>query len=375
MPTTTSSSRPSGEASGTGAAACRSGSDACRPPSTKRSSRSCAERAGLATREVVTAAATVDDDALLVLRGAALPAADLPSEQIDEAFLVGAWRALALLDGAKIAHQQIDATTLAVLDGGVGFVDFGRANVAPDAMRLLTDRVQLLVTTASLAGSERALRSATEALVADGLVELLPYLQEAALSPQLRRQLKATETDVDDFRDEVVAATGIEPPDPVKLRRVTWWSAVQLALLVFVSYTIIDAASGVDWGEVRSSVADSAWGWIVAGIARGAAPALDAGADDARVGSRQPSLRPGLHDATRNGLHESRAAVEPRPDGRQHPLLPAAGALPADRGRVGSDRLVRRHGRAGCAARDPARSSPSRRLRSTCRPRPAAPGG
>jgi uncharacterized membrane protein YbhN (UPF0104 family) len=101
---------------------------------------------------------------------------------------------------------------------------------------------------------------------ADGLAELLPYLQEAALSPQLRRRLKATGTDVDDLRDAVVVATGIEPPDPVKLRRVTWWAAVQLVLLVFVSYTIIDAASGVDWEEVRSSVAGSAWGWIVAGM-------------------------------------------------------------------------------------------------------------
>ena len=225
-----------------------------------------AERAGLATREVVTAAATIDDDALLVLRGEALPRPTCAVEQIDDAFLGGAWRALALLDGAKIAHQQIDPTTLAAVDGVVGFVDFGRANVAPDAMRLVTDRVQLLVTTASLAGNERALRGAIEALGTDGLVELLPYLQEAALSPQLRRQLKATETDVDDLRDEVVSVTGIEPPDPVKLRRVTWWAAVQLALLAFVSYTIIDAASGVDWDEVRSSVAESAWGWIIAGM-------------------------------------------------------------------------------------------------------------
>jgi uncharacterized membrane protein YbhN (UPF0104 family) len=105
-----------------------------------------------------------------------------------------------------------------------------------------------------------------DALATDGLVELLPYLQAAALSPQLRRQLKATGTDVDDLRDEVVAATGIEPPEPVKFRRVTWWAAVQVALLAFVSYTIIDAASGVDWVEVRSSIADSAWGWIAAGL-------------------------------------------------------------------------------------------------------------
>ena len=183
-----------------------------------------ARSAGLATLEVVTAAATIDDDALLVLRGEALPAAGLLPEQIDDAFLGGAWRALAVLDGAKIAHQQIDPTTVAVVDGVVGFVDLGRANVAPDAMQLVTDRVQLLVTTASLAGAERALLCALDALGSDGLAELLPYLQEAALSPQLRRRLKATGTDVDDLRDEVVAATGIEPPDPVKFRRVTWWS-------------------------------------------------------------------------------------------------------------------------------------------------------
>ena len=313
-----------------------------------------AERAGLATREVVTAAATVDDDALLVLRGAALPAADLPPEEIDETFLADAWRALALLDGAKIAHQQIDATTLARVDGGVGFVDFGRANVAPDVMRLLTDRVQLLVTTASLAGSERALRSATDALGADGLVELLPYLQEAAVSPQLRRQLKATEIDVDDFRDAVVAATGIEPPDPVKLRRVTWWSAVQLVLLVFVSYTIIDAASGVDWGEVRSSVADSTWGWLVAGFLVAQLPRLTQALTT--LGSVPVSLPFGpvytmqlamgyMNLALPSNL--ARMAVNIRFFQRQ-------GLSAADRGRLRCDRLLRRHGRAGGAPRSPA---------------------
>ena len=33
-----------------------------------------------------------------------------------------------------------------------------------------------------------------------------------------------------------------------------------------MAYTIIDAASGVDWDEVFSTVADSAWGWIVVGL-------------------------------------------------------------------------------------------------------------
>ena len=222
-----------------------------------------ARSAGLAALEVVTAAATVDDDALLVLRGDLTTFASLPPEQLDDRLLRAAWHALGRLDVAKIAHQQLDSTALAVIGGEVGLGDFGRATVAPDASQLLADRAQLLATLASVAGAERALASALAAGGADGVAAMLPYLQTAVFSPALRRELKVAGIDVDELRDEAAAGAGIEQPEPVEVRRVTWWSAVQLALLALASYTIIDAASGVDWEEVWSSISDATWGWLV----------------------------------------------------------------------------------------------------------------
>ncbi len=221
-----------------------------------------AHSGGVLTQEVVTAAATIDDDALLVLRGEVEPFATLAPEQLDDELVRDAFAALARLDDAKIAHQQIDLTSIVKCDGGVGFVDFGGATVAPDALQLATDRAQMFVTLTSVVGSERALDGAVASWGQGAVSELLPYLQTAAFSPSLRRQLRASEVDVDELREVVATAAGIELPEPVKLRRVTWWSAVQVALLGLASYTIIDAASGVDWQEVWSSVTESAWGWI-----------------------------------------------------------------------------------------------------------------
>jgi hypothetical protein len=70
--------------------------------------------AGLPTREVVTAAAMLDDDALLVLRDDAEPFGALAPERPDDELLAEAWRALALIDELRIAHQQIDPETMAL---------------------------------------------------------------------------------------------------------------------------------------------------------------------------------------------------------------------------------------------------------------------
>ena len=160
--------------------------------------------AGLATREVVTAGATLDDDALARALGRRRTGRLAPRP--------GAWTTSfpprpgarsRFLDELRIAHQQIDPETVALVSGEVGFVDFGDATVAPDAHGLATDRAQLLMTSVSLVGSERAL-SAAVAAIRDGVAALLPYLQSAAFGPSLHRALKDAEVDVDDF--------GREPP-------------------------------------------------------------------------------------------------------------------------------------------------------------------
>ncbi len=109
---------------------------------------------------------------------------------------------------------------------------------------------------------------------AEGIAELVPYLQAAAFSTSLRRRLKAASLDVDELREQAAAAVGIEPPEAVKLRRVTKWAVVQMALLVLAAYTIIDAASGVDWERSASTVADASWAWIAGALVVAQLPRL-----------------------------------------------------------------------------------------------------
>ena len=64
------------------------------------------------------------------------------------------------------------------------------------------------------------------------------------------------------------AADGVRPatPEPPKLRRVSVRGVVQVALLGFASYTILEAAVGVDWADVGSTVLDASWSWVAAGF-------------------------------------------------------------------------------------------------------------
>ncbi|HEX5028593.1 MAG TPA: lysylphosphatidylglycerol synthase domain-containing protein [Gaiellaceae bacterium] len=223
-----------------------------------------ARDAGIPTRDVVTAASSASDDAVLVLRGAAISIDEVEPDRLDPSLLGEVWSALARLDAAKIAHQQLDGDSVVLVDGAVGFVDFGGATVAPSEEQLVTDRAQLLVLTATLAGEAPAIAAAVGALGARGLAALLPYLQTAALRPALRRAVKSADLDVDDLRRRAADAAGVDPPDLVKLRRIAPWQIAQLALLALAAYTIVDAAEGVEWHEVWDSVSDASWEWLVA---------------------------------------------------------------------------------------------------------------
>ena len=233
-----------------------------------------ARNGGLATHEVVTAGASIQDDALLVLAGEPRPFAALGVDELDDELLRGAWRALVLLGGLGIAHQQIDPSKVVVAAEGAGLIDFGAAEAAASELQLTTDRAQLLVTTVGLAGGERALRAAIDVIGADGVASLLPYLQSAAFGLPLRKASKEAGVDVDELREQAAAAVGVEPPELVKLRRVTPWSVAQIALLVLASSAILTAAGNIDWDEVGTAFSDASVGWIALALIVAQVPRL-----------------------------------------------------------------------------------------------------
>jgi glycosyltransferase 2 family protein len=163
---------------------------------------------------------------------------------------------------------------VAIVDDEVALVDFAGATVSPTVDQLQTDRVQLLVSTAIAAGPERAVDAAVASLGTERVAALLPYLQSAALRTPLRKGVKAAGIDMDGLRAAVATATGAEVPDLVKLRRVTWWTAIQVTLLVLAVAAVLTGASNVDWSDLRTDLADASWSWIALGFVVAQLPRL-----------------------------------------------------------------------------------------------------
>lgn len=230
-----------------------------------------ARNGGVPTLEVVTAGETVAGDALLVLRGAAQT---FEAVAPDDVALRRSWRTLELLGKANIAHLQLDLSSVAIVGDDVALVDFAGATVAPSEDQLQTDRVQLLVTTATAAGTDRAVRAAVESLGTDGVTALLPYLQSAALRTPLRTAVEEAGIEMDDLRAQVAKAVDAEIPDLIKLRRLTWWTVIQVSLLVLAAAAVLSAASTVDWSQLRTDLADATWGWIAVGFVVAQLPRL-----------------------------------------------------------------------------------------------------
>jgi len=222
-----------------------------------------AARAGVATRGVVTAGATERGDALLVLSGGDRPLAELPAETLDATVLDRFWQALESLHATRVAHGKIDPYAVALVDDVPGLVDFGNGRLNPTVDQAMADRAQLLASLATAAGERASIDAAVRALGADGVEAVLPYLQPPAFGGRLPRALKNAEIDVDELRTATAAAVGAEPPELIRLRRVTGGTLLQIGLLVFAVLAIVKFAGNIDFSAVKDDLAEASVGWIV----------------------------------------------------------------------------------------------------------------
>mgnify|MGYP002681882076 CR=1 FL=1 len=192
-----------------------------------------AERRGAAVHSVVAAGADGIGDALLVIRRTGQPL-DEVTAPLDDSLCERMWHVLATLHAARITHGAIDSERLFVDGGTVSLADFSAGEIESSPSAFLTDRAQLLATTAIRFGTQRAVEGAVAALGADGLADVSAYTQPAAMSPRLRRDLSAAGLDIDDIRAAAVAASGAQPRDLQRLRRLTL-GRVLMAVLLFVA--------------------------------------------------------------------------------------------------------------------------------------------
>jgi uncharacterized membrane protein YbhN (UPF0104 family) len=223
-----------------------------------------AERSGVPVLPVIAAGVAGARDGVLVLEAEGRPIRELASADVSDALLADLWRAVSAMHEAGIAHGDLDGQRMAIADDGSALIgDFQAASASATPQALLADRARLLVMTALITGDERWVPAALEAVGADGLTEVLPYIQPAALSRFTRRSLKDAGHDLDAIRDRAAAAAGTEPPKLEPLRRVTVGSLLTIALLLLAAYFVFTAIAniGIDQVVEEFKKADNAWLW------------------------------------------------------------------------------------------------------------------
>lgn len=219
-----------------------------------------ARAAGVEVPVVVTAGMARTDDALLVTRPVGRAIASASDGAVD---LDALWRLVNDLHAAGIVHGSLDAGSVGTTDDGRPcLVRMAGATTSVTALDRHTDEMQVLALTASLVGIDRAVESARRALGDDGLAALLPYLQPALLTKGARSG------GGDDLLDEiaagVTAATGVERPDLIRLRRVTWGSALQAGLLVLAGYALVVGLGSLDLAAVWDDLVDASVPLLIA---------------------------------------------------------------------------------------------------------------
>ncbi len=222
-----------------------------------------ADRAGVAVSDVVIAGVGgARELAVLVLRepdGQHL--ADLPPTEVSDAVLDSAWGNLRTLTAARIAHGSLRTENVIVrADGTAAFVDFAFASATAPTERCALDSVALLVTTAELVGTERALAAADRALGKDGLADILPMVEPAALTNATRREVDNAKKLSKAIREQGSTLTGTELGKPVELRRVAPTDIAMAAGAILGVYLIIGEFAGIDWAEM---FATAEWGWVL----------------------------------------------------------------------------------------------------------------
>ena len=139
-----------------------------------------AERGGVQVMPVVAAGTAAEGDALLVSEATARSFDSLDPAEVDDGLLRAAWEMTERLHGLGLAHGQIDGMRLRIrTDGSLALTDFGKATIAATQPALMTDRAQVLVTTALAVGQDRAIAAARASLGDETLAEVLPFLQPA----------------------------------------------------------------------------------------------------------------------------------------------------------------------------------------------------
>lgn len=224
-----------------------------------------AARAGVRVPHLVVAAEVPGGAAVLVEeRIPSRGLSSLSAAEMDDSLLHSIWEQVALLHRARIAHRDLRRGNIVVdQQGQPWLIDLGFSEAAASPRRIGQDVAELLASLASVAGPERAVRSASAALPPRELEAALPLLQPLALSSVTRSETRSAALRA--IAEQVGALTSTPAPAPAPLSRVQPMAVLTLVGLALAVHFLLPQV-----GELRQTVAafhGVQWDWLLLGLA------------------------------------------------------------------------------------------------------------
>jgi uncharacterized protein (TIRG00374 family) len=187
----------------------------------------------------------------------------LDADELANDHLVDVWAQIMLLHGSRCAHRDLRLANLAIDEhANVVVIDFGFSELAASDDLLSADVAELVLSSATMVGAERAVDSAVSSLGEDAVVDAAQWMQPLAVSGATRAALKERDGLLEEVHREVERHGDLEQIVLTPIERVRPRTIAALGALGVAFYLLIPQLAKVDFGTVSRANP----GWVVAGI-------------------------------------------------------------------------------------------------------------
>jgi len=201
----------------------------------------------------IRAVADVENGAMLLAYEAVdlRTLADIEPDELADRHLPGIWAQVVKLQTSRCAHRDLRLANLAVdADGRAIVIDFGFSELAASDALLDADVAELVLSSATVVGSQRAVDIAVESLGQAAVVRAGPWMQPLAVSGATRAALKEQDGLLTEIHDYVHRLGGVDEIDFMPIERIRPRTIAMLGGLGVAFYLLIPQLAKVDLASI-----------------------------------------------------------------------------------------------------------------------------
>jgi undecaprenyl-diphosphatase len=225
-----------------------------------------AARSGARVPEVLSASefGPSHDAALIARLPAGVPLFDLEADGLSDDTLDDLFAQMLRLRSGRIAHGAIGPHTVLADSGAdaITLVDFSKGVSNGDVFLLDQDMAGAMATAALVVGPDRAARAAGRTVPPDVLNGTLSHLRRAGLDPSINIGLRGKKSVLDDLRSRTAQRSGIEKPELVEPRRLSWNQVLVAVGSLVGGWALILVL--INASHSLNTIRNAQWGWVIA---------------------------------------------------------------------------------------------------------------